>query len=1813
MFFTFLLILISCQTEVDDEATVIVTEGIFNPISLKINGKKAKAIYSHGDYEKGTESIKFLYSLKNNSDYPLTNIKLKFHDILVTEFSYTINDDLEFVYPGKNGTCQTTLPAGETCTIELEFFSDQTNLFKQTITLSYDNLVSSDSHTTLFTVNSGAPANLIFTEEKTLFSFGELIGPSLLPVVERAIAEKQVKYLTIVNAGELTAHNISFSEEEECVSKTTNDCPDGQNEAYYYEENCPKKLAPGKMCDLTIHYKPLNKDPVVGEIDEDLEEIEYEGTFKTDYINGPLQNSASLTANFSSISTRIQAQFIASTKTMVFPNKITVGNRQTQTFKITNNGFRSGKLLSFDVYNGNVHHAKCFRISDVEYLDCYEPDLTQKKRAEDLSYYIKDRNACLQYQGETTEIAVGGSCIFDVIFQPSVNILENELDHNYQFKVVYDSLFQGNETIIVDDLIEIYGQSKSKAKIGIHSIEIGGSDTIVDFDDDTLNSYTHDFGRLALQSGTYYQREKIFIRLKNYGGSTAKNVVLKDGNGTIIPSITDPPFQVNLGTSVEDDESFYANTYKSDNCNDLDADGTCTITINFSPIAFSNDDNEIDDNMYDGEEDGIKHKRFYVEYDTQANYTDDNFKSDTIDYPNGEYDVKFRGVLVRVGVMATLKSMNSSLIQWNGKDYLELNDEPMVVGNEFEYTLILRNIGTGPVTYLGSYSDDGMELIFPNFNSENYELIPTVDLAGNNANYDCLDIIDFDALSTDTAADKMARSADWAPLPKEESCAITFKIKKSMKKFETLEPGYRFESILYSGLSWMSRGFEELGENEEFHIQYDPFNLPMALELFDGDISHPHVDGTEWDNYFGVSRLLRSAAEIPEDNTISNFPRIRIDQNPKPQIRPLYARPNSSATIRQRAITYNAPYPEFYDDKDWLETGDYWEWTTLSFSNPIPYSLPGLYYFSSWMINMTPAADPGLYNVNNNFPQTVDTSDRVTVASAYLHSHRSYLSPNHIDTIIDPYKDDYPFIIHFGTFSSSANTPLYITLGNTSHSESGDNAYRFWIEDSESGDGVFTNPFSDRPLFDGTGVGNGEESLSNAGGVSPQEEYILSFNPTGPGLYTHVIKIKYEDGVTVDGKKGSDNRVLEYEVLLMAEAIDDAPSIEVSVQNYSVTPQEGLAPVEAIDGAPVIQQVQEGDVYNHSENNFLIFEFVKNGNITEFSPYQKKVITLRNTSTTTPANKFYFMRKDKFENYFSSNKNLLNYGLKSWDISDCEDHFDGLAFDPVGGPNNSCEIIAEYQPNLSDSELEQYFLLGYEAAPNQFNYKTFSLRLDPIEPALLDTEYDKNSFRNADGNLVPNANTLEFGKVYITENPVVKTFNDIRVFNTTETKASFLNEYHDYLVENNLKGYSEGSRPETSFIPPAEDYESIGSYNMALFKSIKYPDGQNKFVVYGSESCFIGDDEYPDAADHFREGFNSESSDCYIAVRVTLNEDFIAMKTNFSDGSTLDGNYFSLTYFNNERLTTSETPLYFVINGSFYPDESIMDGNIYDVESSFSSESISFKFNPLSVENPGMGDIVGYRVFYSVSDSVVENTLFTQIVPNYVDIRDNLEAPEVNITGLNTATFYYVKIYPIRYYEDRTEEFPNPTFVGLAEGEYLSMSDMDAQLIVVPNGEMVFDFEEQALIKKSYETADRMTFNNAISRCAVGSATYFKNGAAKFLSLNLVTSRVWDIIMDNPSISSYDSGDTSSFPHWIDTAPINVDSVFSGIDGYQSDSVSQAFPDEEMFYLRDEGNFNAAVRRAEGGGPSPISKDYSNYITPGIPFAIPRCYIDTAN
>jgi alpha-tubulin suppressor-like RCC1 family protein len=113
---------------------------------------------------------------------------------LVSPFSYKGG-----TYPGTGGSCNTTLGAGATCTIVVTFVPGATGGFADTITLSYNDGVSSVNSTRFLTGTGGAVANLSISDGAT-YNYGAVVK-----------GYSATKIFTVTNVGSATATAITGS------------------------------------------------------------------------------------------------------------------------------------------------------------------------------------------------------------------------------------------------------------------------------------------------------------------------------------------------------------------------------------------------------------------------------------------------------------------------------------------------------------------------------------------------------------------------------------------------------------------------------------------------------------------------------------------------------------------------------------------------------------------------------------------------------------------------------------------------------------------------------------------------------------------------------------------------------------------------------------------------------------------------------------------------------------------------------------------------------------------------------------------------------------------------------------------------------------------------------------------------------------------------------------------------------------------------------------------------------------------------------------------------------------------------------------------------------------------------------------------------------------------------------------------------------------------------------------------------------------------------------------------------------------------
>lgn len=757
-----LMMLVGCNP---GSEVKIKTSGIFEPILFAINNKDADGkTLDFGEHILTNEPIALKVRIYNETEYPYTDL-----DIVMgasgddnPSINFTPNPAGEINFPGFEGTCSRILLPKQYCFVELLFAPRDERVYQETVKLVFKNYVDAEEHTATLTLLAGMPASLVFTNDKTQYTFGELVGTNNLPVVEREDRVTYTEVLEVINAGGLIARNLKLQLVEDCTSPISNSCPAGMNDAYVMTHNCPTQLKPREKCNITVSYTPKNQDPASGIVPEEIKEINYRATINMTFYKDPTNATAGLNGHFRSISTNIEARFKVAQTSLTFDSPLISGTRETRTFRVNNLGYRDGEIRGIAVRDsGGALMGSCLAQAGSQYLKCFDSSNNPLSLA-DLPFIFKDRDNCINDGSETPfYVSVGTGCLFDITFQPSVTYLTNKQTEfqNLQPEVIYDSRWKGTEKILTQKLFNLSASSIAAARLVPDKFRFAG----VDYPITGSAPGVVDMGRLALQSAAFFKYKPILLFFKNIGGTTATNLVIKDGKNR---SISIGGTTVKLGAK---NPYFYSNVVGSDSTCGVVAPGeSCTVSLMFAPIGMDTNAEE-NDNMFDAiGDDGKLFKGFNITYNSGAMYTDTNIDA-APDYTAPASQMRMKADLIRKGMLMNLAddTRNVSIIGQN----------TAASGGTLQTYLYLRNIGTGPVPYIRFLRPPE-----PNLPAE-ITYLNTPDPAALGADFDCLSIAD--NASTDVVAPSATpdtRTGNFTFLDKDKTCVYTIQIKASDRR-----------------------------------------------------------------------------------------------------------------------------------------------------------------------------------------------------------------------------------------------------------------------------------------------------------------------------------------------------------------------------------------------------------------------------------------------------------------------------------------------------------------------------------------------------------------------------------------------------------------------------------------------------------------------------------------------------------------------------------------------------------------------------------------------------------------------------------------------------------------------------------------------------------------------------------------------------------------------------------------------------------------------------------------------------------------------
>jgi hypothetical protein len=1745
LLFLSLMLLFSCKKEKTNEISQNVnlnTKGIYIPVSVKHQGLEVSELIDLDEYELGSGAQLFSFSITNNTAFPMTEIDVKFpdQDPNYKAFDYMVDPEEVIAFPGHGGTCQRVLPARASCIINLMILAPEElgmRLYLQKIRVEYKNLIEQVAREFTLRIYAGFAASLIFDNNPdSNFWFGDKVGLSQIPVLERAERITLTRNIIVRNAGDLRARNVVVSLPPQDITCFANlvstTCVGAEGESFYQQysfnawqvqHNCPAVLEKDETCEVNVSFTVLNQDPDVGPPSLALQEIIHNATARLDYLSSPELRAEALNAYFNTVTTTIAARFDTSISSQKIDDAVIVGNRDKRGFKVDNKGYRHGrlhKIIIKDNTDNNQHLATCvYDITTNPYLKCFEEDLVTPVALETFPFYFRDIDACFS-DNPIKYVNVDSGCVIDVYFQPSIKI-QSEKEYDVALWVEYDNQYKGVETIVSSYLHDFIATALPAAKVRMKSLTFGKVDLPVSAvwsDDDFHQETKFDLGRLALQIPSKARRTALRIALENIGGSDATQVKAFHGrlvdefgvraNGIEIPTQTSP---INIGTSAT--HPFYKNVFiNSASCSVISPGGTCTIEIEYSSISLNNECNEML-SMFDfhADCDDIDsltlaqkqefYKKFTLAYEDGAKYSDENLYSTTKDIPKRLTDTRIHGVLVRKGY----------LDQFHDQDILN----SVKFGQIKQYHLKFENIGTGTIPYFAWRGDT-----FDPYTTRGVYFRPTLNPATYGGHKDCLDLFDFSSLPTDLYADIMARKAGVSPtntndkknawvlgLASEEVCILTVELNPSRS---ALPLATEFQSSVFSngGQSAEMRRFVSNVPIYDYDANTDSHNLNVHndvylsrniisqntlvdLAYYDGDVDveDPYVIG------------------LDETNPEKHFGRYQDKVNTIIDEMNLGA---SFVGFAYWTIGNSKPYTSSIIYRNEINTTEVLHHETSTTVRPVYNRVMTYWWGPGNRIN-----DNDEFNYKYTLPSfySIQNSD----ISSLLLASNSFHS------------------VHFGTFDSQDKMSLsfdfigYIDI-------------RILSEELTGGDkDYFTMVHTPLP-DDGLSMGQGANGQNNTT-RGLEFEFDPTFNtPSGEArLFSTTYRITYTDGQHVD--RFCDESISTCDLVIKTRDINlfvktkEAPAkLSFDLQNYEVT----VDPIAGTTDEELLVDVTA-----------LPYYYIGNPSDPDIEPTVFSSIKIANPS---PAQHFYERKRFIIKNETTEDIQDLRFILKGTpmantpymivdtqiqlDISDCNPKFTsgGLA------AGESCYIEIFYQPNVVSATETFNLAFVYQIDDNQYVEQSIPVEFKAVFPATvspynisLSTILRPNP--NGPGTMLTSSYPLNFASYTLTTiqgtidfDGTFKAMTELR--NSSSTRASFLKQWHDFrglpVVQDNQP-----------VLPEASDYEvkSTATGPRDFLKVLEQESTHSKITVYLSKECLM-DDEPTIAWDS--KGFNNQSqliNPCYMAT-------YLLPKINLSGVSFTTSNvnhgYFDLLFYNHSRVSFDRVPFHFI--GSILPNPSTHTNFAssptviqYDDVTALSNGSITFGWNPMTPNNIAFGTITGYRVFYAESASVLSN-LYTTNAP-YFDVR-NLADPFLQINSLLPGKFYYIRTAAIRYSPNYTQNL----FTGLTN-EYLSVSTgFTAMMIVVPPANYTYHH----LSKRIYHTKRTINTPNNYSatKSACGSlyVNMFSGSNQVPYQMKLIDNQGLNYLLTTPNTTNYDSGGFDTVIHWIDNPLQTVES-----------------------------------------------------------------------
>jgi hypothetical protein len=1774
LIFSFIMIiaLLSCKSE--DEGfkgseVTINTKGIFQPVTFYF--VEADEDGDLGEFEIGQGVSNYTIYVKNNSNYPLTSASLFVDDYSSASMKFVPDDEGKSESPGVGGTCNPTIQANEVCEYKIQYNPTIGGYLSQDFVFTYRNLVEENTLETSVTLLTGAAASLIFTNDETTYSYG---------VQERTERLIYSKSLEIKNAGGLTARDINIG-----------NFPAPNSGAYNLTNNtCGTELKSGELCTFDMEWEPQNYD--AGSPDGAME-LSYTNTTTFTYIRTPLGGTGSLNAYFDVLSTTIEARIRHGGLDTFAYNSLVVGNTANKTIKITNKGYKEGIIHSLDVRDAaGLVIAKCVKAMPGTDLECRDPLDANNPSAvltlDQLPFKFIDTNNCIdeyskmnytrnpdgslsdpsivQLAGKTNG-APGDSCFLDVTFHPSLKYLSDGDWANTQIIFVFDSTWKNN--------IVMFNQAQVDAQNFTITSAPYMSAGILTFSEMDYNSNIMpklcEFTKLACAGSDCVG---VVDPNGSSTGSTAGDLYHDTatdlcysytGTGSNWTPLDHVSHLYDLGRVALISSATYAQPLSFE----IKNEGGYYVEISSvvdgaTPTAFNVTGSPVDINDYyrgvshavcttveKGQKcavsmdlaplagtlgDSILNETYENNqmYDTLNAYPD-RYKEFTVTYTDGAlYEDDMSPHLPK-----TLKISMRSLLVRKGYLVFEYDGaaqgdvQGLTTGDEEYFHLKIKNVGTGKIPYISGVSGFSLEGTAEKAAGTPYpyEIVPRPLGPEALANKDCSGFFFWDEIDPNTPAHLALLPGQIAAdeLPAGEVLAANQSCSLTVK-FK-----YRNNDRI-------------MDYNENTSSSNNQFNRFFDLNATDDDVNSTFDNRTREGWEFSGSSALQLITFQYYDG-------------------------DGQADLANEYDPEKPGYGNYYQISGGT-AGDYT--VNVQFNNPAKL-VPGgpspsfsgvLYKPSITTTDIVPAAPDWGSTLTGT---TIPAQFMYLQIAADLAPPANYIPQSKLHIVNPaaglPDLSTQEYTYHAGTFK--ANTGAY-SYGFKIYNKGGKTAKNVVIDAS------------------GLPAQISYIGLANPADIGTSGLYplIFDFTPetaiTVPTIYSGIVKFSYDNGSRIlvdplvspiDPSVSSPDyvaRTIDIEILVIFEAVPSTDGdITLTSQTYDVVydpivplnPLPAVGPNNPTEGA-LTASVPVDLLFNKTEPGFTdTYKAIKGSPI-----YVKKLYTLQNTGGTT-MNDLKFAIKTSFASTNTSNTTpgagysvLYNNCTGSTPLN--------LA---VGA---TCTFEIKYLASAAEKATRDVIgSITYAINTEQYISKLWTINFQANTPATVELGDVIPSNLTISDDVKPdfiieNAWPIKLGFYNDANHPVLNDFPienvqvlNIPVVNASLTKASFLKQYRIYMSD--------------PIALPPPDTGWIVIHDVA---------GK---MIEANRGCFFGDDEFG-GGDPNTWGFNSVTG-LTCKLRLTYDLDDL----NIGEDLPADQNYIKLTYYDNDRNSSSSMFVY--ITGFIEPNQSTVtntNNNISNVTSTPNGD-VYFEWNASNSGNASWGGIDGYRVFYDANETLLLNIFLDSGIAYQDTVTES-----ITVNSLNVSKLYYFKIVAKR-------TSPNGK-------QYLSdIVNMPIYKIFVPPTGTFYDYPNQIIVDR-FMAPDGAPENGTKSEtkaiCATEKMYLSVGGSTKTLPKKLINSTIFAIIdSDHDGFSDYPY---EYYRHWMDDSPITIAPLFPG---YSCDQTSgHDVLDNEFFQKTCNDCSCDSLSVLRGGGGRFIPLGAILYSEAEVNSGAARCYVDVS-